>query len=260
MPFLNSRQTHQSSSGILFAEDFDDDEDIQRLKSNSAASIDIAPPESVPAHYTACELEAAQQKGYLQGHVAALAELAGQREASLAATCAQIAERLVLGDQGMAIVVERAAESTAKLLFEILLSMLPTLAKRHDAAEIVALVHSVIVEMTQDIAMCVAVVPDMIDEIRAALTALPPNLARRVVIAGQDGLLAGDARLSWSGGTAVRSSSRMQQAITDILIQCELLEPATPLAFTKRQSWQRGLPTTTPATPNVHQELEKIDG
>jgi flagellar biosynthesis/type III secretory pathway protein FliH len=215
------------SSGILFAEDFDDAFDAHPA---SYAADDAAPPEPeiIAPAFTAADVEAARREGHEAGHRTASAEAAHHLRAAAAQACESLAGLLTRARQDAQKLAEQSAEAAARLLFAALAAMLPSLCARHDPAEIAGVVRDVISAMTPDSALCVTVSPALLDEVRQALSTLPPDLARRVAIATQDGVAPGDARLTWDSGAASRSSRRAQQAVTDILTRLDLLPAPTP--------------------------------
>ena len=116
----------------------------------------------------------------------------------------------------------------ARLVFTTLAALLPSLALRHAPQEIAHLLHDIIADLTPDRALTLAVSPALLDPMRSALADLPREQARRVVLQGEDGLQPGDARLGWEGGTAVRQTRPVLDAVNDILRTLDLLAPPAP--------------------------------
>ena len=240
-------------SGILFAEDFDDADAPQ-----NAQSFQLPPDlEIIAPMFSADDLQAARQESHADGVRAALAQSDAQLQADAALACQRIAAALEQAQRETADIIERSVEAAARLLFTALAACLPTLCARHDGTEIAGIVHDVLFGMTPETTICVSVAPQLTAEVRTALASLPADMSKRVLIAGHDGLTAGDVRLSWESGKATRSARRAQDAINETLARLGLLEPPAAKPTTADNTLSR---TADMPFVNTINNMEKIDG
>ena len=217
---------HHPAAGILVAEDFDDDP-------QPAAPVvePEAVPEPPPCALTEADLAAARSEGYAAGLHAARQEAGLVLSEAARLLCGHLVEHLPAHIEARERQIAAVSESAAKLVFAALAAHLPSLALRHAASEITHLLHDLIGDIAADQAVQVSVSPSLLDALRQSLASLPRDLARRVVLHGDDSLDPGDARLGWEGGAAARRVRPVQEALAEILRNLDLLPPLSPAAL-----------------------------
>ncbi len=212
--------------GILFAEDFDDAPPPPTPEM-------AAEPEIITPSFTADEMADARREGFAAGQAAAREEAAQRLQEAARRSCERLGELLVRTEAMREAQLAEAAEAAAKLVFAALSAALPSLTTRHAASEILYLLRHTLAALAPDQALAITVAPETVEPLRAALAALPRDQARRVALSGDDSLAAGDARLTWHGGTATSQPQLAQHALADILTSLDLL-PATLPSLTPR--------------------------
>ena len=209
---------------ILFAEDFDD------LPAPASAPEPEQPP---PAPMlTEADVEAARREGHAAGLHAARQQAWMHLAEATAVVCRSVSEQLPADLAQREADLAEMSEAIARLFFAALAAQLPSLALRHAASEITHLVRDMMGDLALDCAMTVAVAPALLDELRSALSSLPHDLARRIVLQADPRVEPGDARLDWEAGAATRQTRKVQQALDDALRTLDLLpklKPAAPL-------------------------------
>ena len=223
MHIIPPNQPSSPGPRILFAEDFDD------LPPQALQPEPPPPPPPAPT-LTAADVEAARREGHAAGlHAARQQAGVGLAEAAQA-VCNAVAVQLSAHLSQRQTELTETADAVARLIFAALAAQLPSIAQRHAASEIAHLVRDLMGDLASDRAMTVAVAPALLDELRRALSALPRDVARRVVLQSDERIDPGDARLDWESGAAVRQTRKVQQTLDDALRTLDLLPPLTPAA------------------------------
>ena len=218
--------------GILFAEDFGDDElpedKIQAGHMGTSESYTVRGNVEIEPHYSADDLASARQHGFDAGRAAAQDDAQAQHQRRIAKACEQITHLLERDVGSSQKLLEQSIQAVAQLLMGTLAAMLPSVGMRHAAQEIAGTVANLISSMTADSVISVNIATSMLDELRAAMVVLPAHLARRVALVPVDTMPVGDATLEWAQGSASHSPARARQAAIEILTRLELIEPEQP--------------------------------
>lgn len=237
-------------SGILFAEDFDDP-----IAETLTPRIPdpIIEPASIESTFTRLDLETARKEAFGAGQQAARDSILDQQQADIARLLGQIESKLDHASLSLKTSIEDTIGSLTKLILAALAATLPSMASRHAANDVGAIVHDLLLAMTPETAICITVAPAMVDAVRTALAHMPPSTARRVAIASDDAIDVGDTHIAWNHGLATRSTRQTHEAITRILSQLGLLDSASPTP----QSPQRNPPSRLAPEP---EQMENLNG
>ena len=205
--------------GVLYAEDFDDDE------AKPAAEQEAPPePEFIEPVFTGAELEVARAEARLAGRAEAERGIIASRVQMLSLIAAGMTE----AQDGARIAAEQAAEAVARCMLTALTACLPALCERHGAAELRALTRAVLPALTDEPRITVRVHPHMATVVQEELAAMDFEIAERVNLVATEAIAPGDARINWAEGSAVRNAARARSAVHDALAALGLHE-RTPL-------------------------------
>ena len=246
--------------GILFAEDFGDDEllegETQPGHRGAAETPTARDNVEIEPHYSADHLASARRDGFDAGRAAGQDDAQAQHQRRIARACEQITHFLECDATSSQKLLEQSIQAVAQLLMGTLAAMLPSIGTRHAAHEIAGMVANLMGSMTADSVISASVATSLLDDLRAALVVLPVHLARRVVLVPVDTMPVGDATLEWAQGSASHSPGRARQAVLEILTQLELIEPEQPPKPQKpRAEW----PGAVPAPATMIEKGETID-
>lgn len=210
------------------------------------------PEEPPPVVFSEEELEFAREEAYVAGHAAALQESAASMERFIADALKHCAESI--GDlSGNTEPIADAATATAiQVVHEICRKLLPHTADDYAIREIVALVRSLLPELSEQSRILVHANPHMVDILRKRLaeTITKTGFEGRITLVGDPDLLPADTRIEWADGGAERNMTRMLDEIDT------LVERNIPL-FKRGKSLVPGHVTlNTPETPP--REIEDI--
>jgi len=181
----------------------------------AAAAVKVEP---MPGE---AELARARAEGFAHGNAvgqaSALAAAEQATAAVLATLTAGFATATAAADMAAAQAREAAAATLARLLLATLARMLPALCARHGATEAAALARAILPGLGHETRATIRVNPQALPAMEAVLAALDPQLRARVALAGSDVLEAGDLRVEWQDGAAVRDTAAIWAAISDAL-------------------------------------------
>jgi flagellar assembly protein FliH len=170
-------------------------------------------------NFTAAELEAARKAGEQAGHAAGRAKAMAEIEARAAASL----DRLVAGMAGtLEQINARHDEQTRETLattVEILRKLFPTLANRHEAAEVEALLAECVALMPDEPRIVVRV-PEALDgQIRPRFerTIQRTGFAGQVTLIADPALSDGQSRIEWSEGGVGRDTTRLWAEIDTVI-------------------------------------------
>lgn len=223
-----SADDRPSLAGVIYAEDFDAPVEMP------APQPPAPPPEPmISAVEHAAELAAARAAGREEGLEAARGEIATvQGELRLAALQA-IADGLGAARGAAARIAQVNAEAVAGTLLATLAAALPALCARHAEAELRAVIEAVLPLLGSEPQVSVRCHPDMVQFLRGEIDQLDPDLASRVTIAPSEQMQAGDIRIGWHDGCAVRDTRAITAAIR------AALPPLSDLALTETANVER---------------------
>lgn len=232
MTELESLDLHAALGGILFAQDFGDDEPSPGVIGHDDEETNENEPKQgmgeVEPVFSAHDLAAARQEGFDAGRAAGRDDIAAQqrrRVGDVVETIGQILDRDSAASLEM---VERSIEAVTQLLVSTLVAMLPSVCNQHAAVEIAETVRNLVCGIPHDTALSVSVAETLQDPVRSALMSLPVHIARRVVVIAVDTIPEGDASIEWAQGRASHGTKRAREAAIEILGQLGLLVPSQP--------------------------------
>jgi hypothetical protein len=118
----------------------------------------------------------------------------------------------------------------ATLLLRILSTMLPALGARHGPAEIAAVMQCILPKLKAEPRIVIQAHPDAVDGIRIRLADFAPDLVERITLTPTSSIDAGDVRIGWQDGEAVRDGASLWREIAEVLEPLGLLDAqgATP--------------------------------
>ena len=208
--------------GVLFAEDFGDDDEHEFGEPPDSSASDAAdltrelPPTADPVR-TAAEIEedraAMRNEGFAAGLRAAESGLAAQRARILEDMASQI-ERSFQDAHKM---IENSLGTVADAALSALVECFPALCDRHGASELRALVRSLLPSLTDELKLTATVHPSMEEVVRQEIVALKANPEQIMVKTSSD-MLTGDVTLAWADGVASRNVGRWQNDMIDRLM------------------------------------------
>lgn len=202
--------------------------------------------EAPPDLYSAAQLEAAREEGYIKGHTAALDE-AAQSEAHVSATAlrtiAEGIDRMDAAQQAYFMDLERNA---TRLAFAIARRLLPATAETVALEEMSAMVASVLPDLMDQPRLMVRVHGALADTVRTAVRDLQTTSGYegRVLVRPDNTLAPGDCRLEWGDGGLERDQARLwseiEAAVSRHLDEVVPPAPMPPISVA---------PSAAPATP-----------
>jgi flagellar biosynthesis/type III secretory pathway protein FliH len=206
-------RTRTPTRGALFAEDFD----LPRHRDAMPA------PEVINPTYTAAELAEARAEAWAGGHAAGTAEANTAIAAATSLLLDAIAAALRDANAAASAVAERSAEAIARLLLDSLAKLFPVLCQHHGEAELCALIRTILPALAQEPALIVRMNPAHTPALMRELDRLDPDLVERVRLVPVEAIPAGDVRVSWRDGTALRDTAALWQQVRAVLEPAGLL-------------------------------------
>lgn len=237
-------QPRRATPTILFFEELDDE--AEAPPPATAAPASAAPATDLPKAAAKAEermpgeaeLARARAEGFAHGNAVGLASATAAAEqataAVLAVLAAELATAVAVADAVAAQTREAAAATLARLLLATLARMLPSLCARHGADEAAALARAILPGLGNDMRATIRVNPQALPALEALLAAVEPQLRARLTLAGSEALAAGDLRVEWQDGAAVRDTAAIWAAIGEALAPLGLSEPAQAIKETLR--------------------------
>ena len=226
--FARSAPLHGAGSrphvaGVLYAEDFD-----EAAPACTAPSEPALEPELIEPVFTAVELDRARAEG----------RAAGQAEAERGVAASRLQVLRLIGDtmadarEAARIVATEAAEATARCMLSALTACLPALCTRHGADELRAFVRVVLPVLAEEPRITVRVHPHMIGVLEDELASMDFEIVERISLHPSEAIAPGDARVTWSEGSASRQAARARAAVEEALallglLDCQTHQPET---------------------------------
>ena len=200
--------------GVLYAEDFDDEDPAPAVAEHPPE------PEVIDPVFSVAELDAARAEGRAAGRAEAERSLLASRTHMLGLLAAGVAEARSAATE----VATQVADGVVRCMLGALVACLPATCKRHGAAELSALTQIILPALRDEPRIAIRVHPHMLAAMQAEVAALDVEIAERVVLMPTDAVAPGDARISWANGSAVRDTERARLAVADALAELGLLE------------------------------------
>lgn len=167
----------------------------------------------VEVRFSAAELRLADQQGYDRGHAAGLAEAEASRAAFETMTLAAIAGAMTGARDTLGAVAEAAAGALARTVIAAMDAVMPALIARTAVDEIDAMLAGVLPGLAREPDIRVMVAPEISDAVGARLNRLSREDRARITVAGEGGMAAGAARISWAAGHAERQPGQVWQQV-----------------------------------------------
>lgn len=170
-----------------------------------------AAEEPPPEMYSAAQLEAAREEGYIKGHTAALDE-AAKTDSHVSAEALRTIAQAIDGLDDSRVAYERALERQAvRLALSITRRLLPAMGEAVAAKEIESLVGRALGDLMDQPRLFVRVNGAIADTMRSALRDLQVTTGYegRVVVRPDNSMAQGDCRLEWGEGGIERDTDRL---------------------------------------------------
>jgi flagellar biosynthesis/type III secretory pathway protein FliH len=180
-------------------------------------------PEVIQPVFTAAELLAAREEAARDGRDRALAEAKESARAAISRTLAEIAAQLTAARAEAASIAEQSAEAIARLLLDCFATAFPALSARHGAGELAAVLREILPVLHREPRITVRINPHLVPAMTEEIHALDADLAARVRLLPTDGVVHGDARVTWEHGAAIRDTVSLWSQIESILAPAGLL-------------------------------------
>lgn len=170
--------------------------------------------------FDSADLSAARQAGFEAGHAEAAAEAAMSQAQAQILALGMIANALATGQAEAVRIADQAANGLARALVAALHAVMPDLVDRAALGETSAMLTAILPGLSRELKIRVEVPSKIAEGIEAAVAGMAADHRDRIDVSCPDGLAAGDARVSWDCGHALRQPAQVWQAVMD------LLEPA----------------------------------
>ena len=199
--------------GALFGEDFD--------------APPAPPPPTEPAFvepvYSAADLAVARDEAARDSRETALAEAEAATKATARRALTDIAAQIASARDDVAAIAEQSAEATARLLLDCFATAFPALSARHGAAEVTAILQAILPSLRREPKIVIRLSPHLAREMTEEIQMLDPELAAHVRIVPTDAIPAGDVRIAWDNGGAIRDTKALWSQIENTLAPAGLL-------------------------------------
>jgi flagellar biosynthesis/type III secretory pathway protein FliH len=184
-------------------------------------------PETIDPTYSAADLAEARAEAWAGGHAVGTADATTTTAAATNAMLESIATTLRETCAEANAVAERSVESIARLLLDSLAKLLPALCERHGEAELCALIRIILPTLAQEPTITVRVNPAHTPALMRELDRLDPDLVEHVRLVPVEAIAAGNVRVTWRDGSALRDTAALWQQVRAVLEPAGLLSPAT---------------------------------
>ncbi|MBN8874543.1 MAG: hypothetical protein J0H67_17030 [Rhodospirillales bacterium] len=207
--------------GDLFAEDFD-------LPPPRAATPPPSPEPAVEPTFSAEDLASARAEAFAAGEAAGCDAAATETAAHAATALADIARQLDDAAEVARAQADTAAEAVTQMILAGMAAAFPRLGARFGTHEVAALVQRILPSLRTEPRVAVHLAPVAVEAVRAVLARLDPDARERIRVVPDETLGAGDVRIAWEDGEAVRDGARLWADIEAILAPAGLLRAAEP--------------------------------
>ncbi|MBN9563701.1 MAG: hypothetical protein J0H14_23710 [Alphaproteobacteria bacterium] len=202
---------------MLFAEEFDLAPGVTIIEAP------VAEPEIIAPVFTAADVEAARDTGWAEGRETGLTEAEAASAAIAREAIAAIGAQLGNAAEVAARLAEQAAEEIARLLLDTVMTLLPALCARHGEAEVRAVIRAVLPPLTREPSITVRISPLIATAAEEEIARLDPELVQRVRLIPTETMAAGDIRVAWNDGMAVRDTRSVYDEVVAVLSGLGLL-------------------------------------
>ena len=212
-------------------------------------------PEIIEPTFSVAELEAARADGFRLGQDTerqsrAALDRAAEHQWLEAITTAL--DRSVVAAEHVA---EDTAEAVVRLLLDTLAAVFPTMCERFGETEAKGLMRAILPVLRLEPRATIRLAPALCQVITDMLNGADRDLAGRVDIQPDPAMTAGDIRVTWRNGEAIRDSRALWAEIGDVLGQAgwPLPRPGTPLpeVTAEHDATTPNVPTPNASTPGA---------
>ena len=211
-------------SASLFDEDFD----------RPPAPPPPPEPEVIEPVFTVAELDSARETAWREGHDTALADAEKSATVIAGRVFAHIAAQLDTARAEASKIAEQSAEAIAHLLLDYFATAFPALSALHGVNEVRAIIRTVLPPLRQEPKIAIRLDPVSARSVAHEIERLDPDLVDRIDLIPTDAMKAGDLRITWRNGSAVRDTGALWQQVADILAPAGLLPSHPVLKETER--------------------------
>ncbi len=171
-------------------------------------TADPAPP---PARHTDADLEWVRAEAHAAGRAEAEAESADAAQLRLAATLDRVAECLAEAASAAEDVETAWSRVAARVATGVVHKMLPALRRRYAADDVEEAFRCVFQGQTEPASLTVVVAAELHDAVAPKLADLAERqgFAGRLAVTADPDMAAGDCRITWPGGGAVRDQAAL---------------------------------------------------
>ncbi|MBV9252447.1 MAG: hypothetical protein JO227_24780 [Acetobacteraceae bacterium] len=205
-----------SSGGVLFMEDFD------AAPPPESPAEPEPEPEVIEPVFTVQELQSAKQQSWEAGYQAGYAEAAGAARTSVTDALAKIGPAVAAATQRAEAGAHQSAEAVARLLLDSIAAAFPALCARHGEGELRAIIRSLLPAIAHEPAITIRVNPADADAVAEEVSRIDLD-AGAIRIEPAAAVAAGDIRIQWRNGRAMRNAAALWAEISDILGAAGLL-------------------------------------
>lgn len=197
---------------VLFAEDFD----------HPTVEEPAPEPEVIEPTFTVAEMEACRQEAWRAGEASGTASATAASTAAASRVLSEIGALLAQTRAESTQAADESAHAVARLLFDGLAALFPTLNDRLGEQETRAVVATVLPALRQDPRPTVRVPPSMADAVIDEIERAEPGVIEQIRIVGDETMKTGDIRVTWRNGCAERDGQALWREILEILGQSGL--------------------------------------
>jgi len=210
----------QTLSGILYMEDFDTPDPLDRFAPMPVAEPEPEPPPPpirLEPTFSLADLKRATDKAEEEALDRAAREAAASRQARETETLCRLADEMTRLREEVARVAHQAAADTAGAVLAMLSAALPETCAAHGTAEAAALLRLLLPTFRTEGRLLVRVHPDLVQPLRERVAEAVEGSADidwRAVPA----MLPGDLSAEWQNGTVTRDTASLCRRINELVI------------------------------------------
>jgi flagellar assembly protein FliH len=208
---------------------------IEQLIADDGAELAAAPepaPPPVGAEELAAAVALARAEGRAEGESAAQAEIEAGLERRRCAAAEAIAQALAQMQGEDQARLARRAGASRELALALARAIVPRALERAPLADVEAMLRELVARLADQPRLHLALAPDLVDPGRELLEVLAreAGFAGQLAVEGDPGLGAGDARLTWRHGRAIRDLAVIERealAVADAWLPAADAQSAT---------------------------------
>ncbi|MBB4265392.1 FliH/SctL family protein [Roseospira visakhapatnamensis] len=210
----------------------DDDEQPYAGLDRRRRSADAPLPEPPPNLYTAAQVDAAREEGYLKGHTVALEEAGASTARLTAAALKDIVAAFDRMDAEQRAFNAEVEKSATRLALTIARHLLPAAAEAGAVPEIERLVAATLPDVLDQPRLVIRVHGSLAEAIRQAVRPIQDDhgFEGRLTVRPDNDLPVGDCRLEWGDGGVERDTVRLWAEIEAVVARYldEIVPPPSP--------------------------------